>query len=52
VEPFFAPHTLHPAKGCKGRAESFPMIGKKVSNGWKKCPGFSNDWKNYSAIFQ
>jgi hypothetical protein len=22
------------------------MIGKKLSNGWKIPPGFSNDWKN------
>jgi hypothetical protein len=31
---------------------SFPMVGKKVSNGWKNRGGFSNDWKNFSAFFQ
>jgi hypothetical protein len=33
-------------------AQSFPMIGKKLSNGWKKRPGFSNDWKKFYAVFQ
>jgi hypothetical protein len=28
------------------------MIGKKVSNGWKTRADFSNDWKNFSAVFQ
>ena len=38
---------------------SFPMIGKKVSNGWKICAIFSNDWKiffqwleNFVRFFQ
>ncbi|MBR6022556.1 MAG: hypothetical protein IK066_09100 [Kiritimatiellae bacterium] len=31
---------------------SFPMIGKFFSNGWKIPPVFSNDWKNFSAVFQ
>jgi hypothetical protein len=31
---------------------SFPMIGKFFSNGWKITAGFSNDWKNFSAVFQ
>jgi hypothetical protein len=30
----------------------FPMIGKLFSNGWKISPDFSNDWKNFSAVFQ
>ena len=30
----------------------FPMIGKYFSNGWKISGGFSNDWKNFSAVFQ
>ena len=30
----------------------FPMIGKKVSNGWKNSVDFSNDWKNFSPLFQ
>jgi hypothetical protein len=30
----------------------FPMIGKKLSNGWKTPPDFSNDWKNFSPVFQ
>ncbi|MBR3581870.1 MAG: hypothetical protein IKO01_00325 [Kiritimatiellae bacterium] len=25
----------------------FPMIGKLFSNGWKKPPNFSNDWKTF-----
>jgi hypothetical protein len=25
----------------------FPMIGNKVSNGWKNRPVFSNDWKTF-----
>ncbi|MBR4189815.1 MAG: hypothetical protein IKQ55_07630 [Kiritimatiellae bacterium] len=36
----------HRGKGC------FPMIGKYFSNGWKICGDFSNDWKNFSRIFQ
>ncbi|MBR3584074.1 MAG: hypothetical protein IKO01_11600 [Kiritimatiellae bacterium] len=28
------------------------MIGKKFSNGWKNPPIFSNDWKNFSPVFQ
>ncbi len=28
------------------------MIGKYFSNGWKKWPDFSNDWKNFSPVFQ
>ncbi len=28
------------------------MIGKKLSNGWKTPPDFSNDWKNFSPVFQ
>ncbi|MBR3582359.1 MAG: hypothetical protein IKO01_02815 [Kiritimatiellae bacterium] len=39
-----------------GKSQGFhlttPMIGKKLSNGWKKRPDFSNDWKNFSAVFQ
>jgi hypothetical protein len=35
----------------RGKA-GFPMIGKNFSNGWKKWPDFSNDWKNFSAVFQ
>ena len=38
---------------------SFPMIGKKVSNGWKICVIFSNGWKiffqwldNFGLFFQ
>ena len=41
------------------RNKSFPMIGKKVSNGWKtffqwleKTGKFSNDWKKFSGVFQ
>ena len=30
----------------------FPMIGKYFSNGWKISGDFSNDWKNFSAVFQ
>ncbi|MBR4190461.1 MAG: hypothetical protein IKQ55_10935 [Kiritimatiellae bacterium] len=30
----------------------FPMIGKYFSNGWKIRAGFSNDWKNFSRVFQ
>jgi hypothetical protein len=30
----------------------FPMIGKKVSNGWKNRAVFSNDWKNFAGVFQ
>ena len=30
----------------------FPMIGKFFSNGWKIRAIFSNDWKNFSAVFQ
>ena len=32
------------ARGEKG---DFPMIGKKVSNGWKICAVFSNGWKTF-----
>ncbi len=28
------------------------MIGKYFSNGWKIRAVFSNDWKNFSAVFQ
>ncbi len=28
------------------------MIGKYFSNGWKNQPVFSNDWKNFSPVFQ
>ena len=28
------------------------MIGKYFSNGWKKWADFSNDWKNFSRVFQ
>jgi hypothetical protein len=31
------------------RRESFPMIGKKVSNGWKIPGVFSNEWKVFSS---
>ena len=31
---------------------SFPMIGKYFSNGWKISGDFSNDWKNFSRVFQ
>ena len=30
----------------------FPMIGKKFSNGLKKFGDFSNDWENFSRVFQ
>ena len=30
----------------------FPMIGKYFSNGWKSLADFSNDWKNFSRVFQ
>jgi hypothetical protein len=30
----------------------FPMIGKYFSNGWKISAGFSNNLKNFSAVFQ
>jgi hypothetical protein len=36
----------HRQNGC------FPMIGKKFSNGWKISAYFSNDWKNFSRVFQ
>ncbi|MBR3583486.1 MAG: hypothetical protein IKO01_08625 [Kiritimatiellae bacterium] len=41
---FSKPRRLHnpPARRPDG---SFPMIGKKFSNGWKNWPDFSNDWK-------
>jgi hypothetical protein len=29
---------------------SFPMIGKKFSNGWKILVDFSNDWKKFSRV--
>jgi len=28
------------------------MIGKYFSNGWKIWADFSNDWKNFSRVFQ
>jgi hypothetical protein len=28
------------------------MIGKYFSNGWKIFADFSNDWKNFSRVFQ
>ena len=34
------------------RFGSFPMIGKKFSNGWKNRREFSNGWKNFPSVFQ
>jgi hypothetical protein len=36
----------------RGEKVGLPMIGKKFSNGWKKRGDFSNDWKNFSGVFQ
>ena len=33
--------------GLMGGGRGFPMIGKKVSNGWKNCGDFSNGWKTF-----
>ena len=41
----------HNLVALRGKA-GFPMIGKYFSNGWKIRAGFSNDWKNFSRVFQ
>jgi hypothetical protein len=51
VEKRKRPRVLHNPL-ARRRGASFPMIGKKFSNGWKISPGFSNDWKNFSPFFQ
>ena len=46
-----APRVLHNPLAQRQEA-GFSMIGKWFSNGWKKWNGFSNDWKNFSPVFQ
>jgi hypothetical protein len=46
----FAPGAHNPL--ARRPPASFPMIGNFFSNGWKKWPDFSNDWKNFSPVFQ
>jgi hypothetical protein len=41
----------HNPAARRGKA-GFPMIGKYFSNGWKIRADFSNDWKNFSCVFQ
>ncbi|MBR4190054.1 MAG: hypothetical protein IKQ55_08855 [Kiritimatiellae bacterium] len=45
------PFPRPPAARGRGAA-GFPMIGKIFSNGWKIHGIFSNDWKNFSCVFQ
>jgi hypothetical protein len=49
--PALAARVLHNLVARRQKAD-FPMIGKKVSNGWKIPPVFFNDWKNFTAVFQ
>ena len=48
---FYCAGVGHKLVARRGKA-GFPMIGKFFSNGWKIALGFSNDWKNLSAVFQ